>query len=306
MGVLPLPPPPPGGWRWAAAWAAAGALVGLYRAGAVGDALTTAASAAQYALLMHTRRQRPSRIILVRHGESLGNVDKRVYETLADSRLPLTPRGVAQARAAGGRLRALIGGETVFCFVSPYVRAAQTLAEMVDAAGLSPASYRVRYDPRLREQDFGNLQQVDTMRDLMATRKEVGRFFFRFPNGESGADVYDRVTSFLSSVFRVMDKVRSAPPHHRRYDNILIVSHGLTMRIICMRFLHWGVEQLEDVWNPDNGEVWVLERHPDTARYVLSSPVVCGQNRDEVIPVCMRSTPSSALDQDVREGDASP
>ncbi|KAK1861339.1 hypothetical protein I4F81_003923 [Pyropia yezoensis] len=215
---------------------------------------------------MHTRRQRPSRIILVRHGESLGNIDKSVYETLADSRLPLTERGVAQAQAAGERLRDLIGNETVFCFVSPYVRAQQTLNEMVKAAGLSPSSYRVRNDPRLREQDFGNLQQVDTMRVLMATRKEVGRFFFRFPNGESGADVYDRVTSFLSSVFRVMDKVRSAPPHHRRYDNILIVSHGLTMRIICMRFLHWEVEQLEDVWNPDNGEVWVLERHPDTAR----------------------------------------
>jgi len=287
-----------------AAWAGAGALVGLYRAGAVGDAFTTLAAAAQHALLMHTRRQRPSRIILVRHGESLGNVDKSIYETLADSRLPLTERGVAQARAAGVRLKSLIGDETVFAFVSPYVRTAQTMEEMVAAAELSPSRYRVRYDPRLREQDFGNLQQVDEMKDLMATRKEVGRFFFRFPNGESGADVYDRVTSFLSSVYRTMDKTRAAPPHHRRYDNILIVSHGLTMRIICMRFLHWEVEQLEDVWNPDNGQTWVLERHPETARYVLTSAVVCGRNRDEEIPVCMRSTPSSALDHHRETGHA--
>lgn len=27
-----------------------------------------------------------------------------------------------------------------------------------------------------------------------AVRKRYGRFFYRFPNGESAADVYDRIT----------------------------------------------------------------------------------------------------------------
>jgi len=37
-------------------------------------------------------------------------------------------------------------------------------------------------------------------------RKKVGKFFFRFGYGESGADVYDRMSLFLSSLFRKMDE----------------------------------------------------------------------------------------------------
>ncbi|EMS65543.1 hypothetical protein TRIUR3_28745 [Triticum urartu] len=46
-------------------------------------------------------RRLPKRIILVRHGESQGNLDMSAYSTTPDYRIPLTPRGVEQARAAG-------------------------------------------------------------------------------------------------------------------------------------------------------------------------------------------------------------
>ena len=45
----------------------------------------------------------------------------------------------------------------------------------------------------MREQDFGNLQD-DRMPVTKKLRNAYGRFFFRFPDGESAADVYDRVT----------------------------------------------------------------------------------------------------------------
>lgn len=32
------------------------------------------------------------------------------------------------------------------------------------------------------------------MKIQKAARKQYGRFFYRFPNGESAADVYDRIT----------------------------------------------------------------------------------------------------------------
>jgi broad specificity phosphatase PhoE len=51
----------------------------------------------------------------------------------------------------------------------------------------------VREEPRMREQDFGNLQD-DRMPVTKKLRNAYGRFFFRFPDGESAADVYDRVT----------------------------------------------------------------------------------------------------------------
>jgi len=33
-------------------------------------------------------------------------------------------------------------------------------------------------------------------------RKAFGRFYYRFPKGEAGFDVYSRVTSFISTVLR--------------------------------------------------------------------------------------------------------
>lgn len=37
---------------------------------------------------------RPKRIVLVRHGESQGNVDDAIYETVPDHALSLTPKGI--------------------------------------------------------------------------------------------------------------------------------------------------------------------------------------------------------------------
>jgi len=40
---------------------------------------------------------RPKRIFLLRHGQSLGNVDESAYVTTADWRIPLTDLGKDQA-----------------------------------------------------------------------------------------------------------------------------------------------------------------------------------------------------------------
>lgn len=56
-------------------------------------------------------------------------------------------------------------------------------------------------------------------------RNAYGRFWFRFMNGESGADVYDRATAFWESVFRSMDNTTS----ESRYRNYVIITHGLMM-----------------------------------------------------------------------------
>jgi len=41
------------------------------------------------------------RILLVRHGESLGNLDPLIHATTADHAVPLSDRGKEQARQAG-------------------------------------------------------------------------------------------------------------------------------------------------------------------------------------------------------------
>ena len=88
--------------------------------------------------------------------------------------------------------------EQVYVYVSPYMRTMQTLYELGQTLGPERVS-GVREEPRMREQDFGNFQD-HTMQELKKERHGFGRFFFRFPNGESASDVYDRVTSFRETL----------------------------------------------------------------------------------------------------------
>ena len=46
--------------------------------------------------------------------------------------------------------------------------------------------HRVREELRIREQDFGNFQDPEQMKECKAARSSFGRFFYRFPSGESG------------------------------------------------------------------------------------------------------------------------
>jgi len=95
-------------------------------------------------------------------------------------------------------------------------------------------------------------------------RDSYGHFFYRFTDSESGADVYDRVLTFLETLHRDWDS-----PHSPR--NVLIVSHGLTMRLFCMRWFHWSVRFFESLSNPGNAETRELLRQPDY-RYKLDQP----------------------------------
>ncbi|MEW2131636.1 histidine phosphatase family protein [Streptomyces sp. NPDC005435] len=203
---------------------------------------------------------RPRRIILVRHGESTGNVDDSVYEREPDHALALTERGRRQAEHTGERLREIVGDERVSVYVSPYRRTHETL----DAFGLDPVRIRVREEPRLREQDWGNWQERGDVRLQKAYRDAYGHFFFRFPQGESGADVYDRVGGFLESLFRSFEEPDHPP-------NVLLVTHGLAMRLFCMRWFHWTVSEFESLSNPGNAELRMLVLG-ENGKYALDRP----------------------------------
>ena len=142
----------------------------------------------------------PKRIILMRHGESQGNRDTSAYTTTPDHAIQLTPLGIDQARRAGAGLRRLVAGGgcskewRAYFYVSPYARTRSTLREV----GRSFSGKRVigaREESRVREQDFGNFQVEERMKVIKETRQRFGRFFYRFPEGESAADVFDRVSS---------------------------------------------------------------------------------------------------------------
>jgi hypothetical protein len=131
----------------------------------------------------------PKRIILVRHGESIGNRNKMLYSRVPDPSMALTDHGFAQAQVAGRLVAGLVGDEPVKFYFSPYMRARQSVVMMLRAFENRTQPIPLRSEPRLREQDFGNFQDFDMMRDCLDERQRYGRFFFRIPNGEAGTDV---------------------------------------------------------------------------------------------------------------------
>ena len=39
------------------------------------------------------------------------------------------------------------------------------------------------------------------MKQVFRERQKFGRFYYRFPNGEAGTDVFDRTASFITYLF---------------------------------------------------------------------------------------------------------
>lgn len=172
--------------------------------------------------------RRPDRIILVRHGESEGNTNKAAYSLTPDSQIALTERGWAQGTVAGLQIRKLVGDESVRFFYSPYMRARQTLLSILQA--FDSQEVQLSSEPRLREQDFGNFQNISEMDKVLGERQKFGRFYYRFPDGEAGTDVFDRMASFITYMFRTMNQGGGYFDAPRRVSYTLLMMSVLPIR----------------------------------------------------------------------------
>jgi broad specificity phosphatase PhoE len=171
--------------------------------------------------------------------------------------------GKEQATQCGEKLKELIGDEKVKFWVSPYLRARMTFKNIAKA--FAPDQIEYREEPRLREQDWGNFQNPDEMVKYKQRRLDFGIFYYRLPQGESGADVYDRVSTFLESLFRDFEYTGSAP-------NVVLVTHGITCRLFLMRFFHWPVDRFQRTWNLENCQIVILDKQEDGS-YELTTPL---------------------------------
>lgn len=129
-------------------------------------------------------------MLLIRHGESQGNISDETYHTTPDPKVPLSALGRAQAEALGHRLKEKLGNAPVWVYCSCYLRARETA--QLALRQLDPKQVKhLREDPRLREQEFCGTFQSPNL--PYAERNKYSKFFYRWETGESAADVYDRV-----------------------------------------------------------------------------------------------------------------
>jgi len=163
------------------------------------------------------------KLYLIRHGESVGNVDGMEYFRTEDSKIPLTSKGKEQSHNAGLHLSDFIGiKDRVLVVNSPYLRTQQTADEICSV--LERASFNLQRDesPLLYERSWGAL------RDLVKNHKHTANdftFFSRPMNGESFADVFVRVNLFFSSYITEM---------YDSFDVIVVVTHGEWIKVAEM------------------------------------------------------------------------
>jgi len=154
-------------------------------------------------------------------------------------------------------LRELIGDDQVKFQVSPYVRTRETF-NAIAKAWPDPSRLKWAEDPRLREQDFGNFQDVAQMQNCKEESRRFGPFYYRMPNGESPADVFDRLSTFFESMYRFWDR------HQDRLEtlNHVLVCHGVTIAVFLMRMFKYSVDDFHKYENFANAEFCVMERLP--------------------------------------------
>ena len=205
---------------------------------------------------------KPKRIFLIRHGESEGNIDLNTYARKQDFKLLLTEKGISQATTAGEYLKQLIGYESVQFYVSPMWRTRMTFEHLAKA--FDRKQVRWKEDPRLREQEWGHFRDLKANAVIDAEREKFGTFYYRIKDGESCADVYDRISDLMHSMFRDFEKANFP-------ENIVLVTHGMTLRIFLMRWFHWTIEEFESLRNPRNCELIQMNRDQASGKYKLVS-----------------------------------
>ena len=163
-------------------------------------------------------------LVLVRHGESEWN-RKNLFTGWKD--VDLTPAGIAEARAAGRKLKAQ-GLRFDVAFTSALIRAQRSLDLMLEELGQSKIpTFR---DQALNERDYGDLSGLnkdDARARWGAEQVHTWRRSYDVapPGGESLKDTAARVLPYY---------IRQILPHVLRGERVLISAHGNSLRALVM------------------------------------------------------------------------
>ncbi len=193
---------------------------------------------------------KPTRLLLLRHGQTEMSVDRR-YSGRGD--VPLTELGRQQAAAAAKRLAALPGvaeGGPVPIVASPLTRTKQTAQAVADAIG-----GRVETHQGLLETDFGDWEGLTfkeaAERDPELHSRWLRDFTVPAPGGESFERVHRRVLAFRDELEET---------HAGR--TVIVVSHVTPIKSLLRMGLDAGPSLLFRL-HLDLASLSIVEFYPD-------------------------------------------
>ncbi|HEY3438143.1 MAG TPA: histidine phosphatase family protein [Actinotalea sp.] len=159
--------------------------------------------------------QPPVTLHLVRHGRTVYNTQGRL-QGWCDS--PLTPEGLLGVRATADHLRGL---SFAAAYASPSGRTVTTAQEILVHHPGTPLTT----DPGLREFSFGDYEAgpeealFSQFSGYSMFRSVLEGTFEGLPGGEPGPEYLPRVRRIFSAIERA----------HQPGENVLVVSHGMTL-----------------------------------------------------------------------------
>lgn len=183
-----------------------------------------------------------TQIILVRHGQSEGNLAaelaqseklERIDVPARDPDVVLSDLGREHAEAVGRWLSELPEPQRPSAvWTSPYRRARETGEIALQTASVELA---FRVDERLRDRDMG-ITDTLTAAGIRAKypeeterRQWIGKFYYRPPGGESWADVAQRVRAVMTDI------------RHGKDEVILVTAHDVVNLLFC--YVAEGLEE---------------------------------------------------------------
>ncbi|GEJ47359.1 2,3-diphosphoglycerate-dependent phosphoglycerate mutase [Chryseobacterium sp. ON_d1] len=172
------------------------------------------------------------KLFLVRHGQSLWNLENR-FTGWKD--IDITETGIEEAKKAG---LALKGERIDIAFTSALIRAQHTLSIILNEIG-NPDIPVVK-DKALNERSYGNLEGLNKAETALKYGDEQVHIWRRSfdvvpPGGESLKDTYNRVIPYFESQIR---------PLLKQGENVLIVAHGNSLRALIMYLEHLSPEEI--------------------------------------------------------------
>jgi len=190
----------------------------------------------------------PKNLFLVRHGQSEGNLVRRQYEEsgkesffteeflgLHESQYQLTENGIWQAKQAGKWFKENNFLNFDRLLVSNNVRAMQTAAYL----SLPKAWWMIDYNLRERDGGLFNVMKPSKRdKDYADQQKfyDTQPFLFRPPQGESIADVCQRIKIVLDTMARECDG-----------KDVIIVNHGHVMRVFRIILERMSLQQANEI-----------------------------------------------------------
>lgn len=211
------------------------------------------------------------KIFLIRHGQSLGDVDHKVRSTMPDNRIPLTERGIAQAGDLHKNIISILSDispkpydkykDRLNIEFSPFERTRQTkdvlISNLQNKEGVLISKTKENF--LLSEQQFGlyNGLTGDEIKGLYPVEHDWhqkyldhnSRFFSPIPMGESRFQVTLRAKLFLNEL----------KENYIHSDNVIVVSHATFIRAFIMVLLDKTPEWFDEEKKPNNCSIRLLK-----------------------------------------------